>query len=247
MHLLAWTIYVFFGLLTGLILIVLGLVISATASARNPSRFQIAVELLLDNVRDLLSASLGEGGASHLPLVMTFFLYILVGDIIGQIPAFKSPTAATSTTIGLGLISFFYVQYVGIKTNGLGGYLKHFAGPVLLLCWLFIPIEIVGELSKPFSLGMRLFGNIYGEDVINDLAVAAGGSFHIPVQLPVYFLQLFTDLIQAVIFSLLTAAYISIFVSSHHQENIDIPHQDENNGDVAGRIPAEFSNVQKIH
>jgi F-type H+-transporting ATPase subunit a len=109
---------------------------------------------------------------------------------------------------------------------------------------LFIPMEIIGELAKPFSLGMRLFGNIYGEDVINDLAKNAGKGtmfWWIPWQLPVYFLQLFTDLIQAVIFALLTSAYISIFTSSHHQKNIDIPHQDENNGEIDGRVPAEFS------
>jgi F-type H+-transporting ATPase subunit a len=241
MNLLPWPVYIFFGFITCLVWIVVGLVIRSTASARNPSRFQIAVELLLDNVRDLLSASLGEGGERHLPLVITLFLWILVADIMGQIPLLHSPTASTSVTIALGLISFIYVQYVGISTNGILGYLKHFVGPVIFLFWLFLPIEIIGELAKPFSLGMRLFGNIYGEDVINDLASKAGQHFFIPVQLPVYFLQLFTDLIQAVIFSLLTAAYISIFASSHHQQNIDIPHEDENEGDMKGRIPAEFS------
>lgn len=241
MHLLPWPVYIFYSLVAYLILIAIAAVINANASARNPSRFQIAVELLMDNVRDLLSASLGEGGERHLPLVMTLFLYILVADIMGQVPLLHSPTAATSVTIALGLISFFYVQYVGITSNGILGYLKHFVGPVIFLVWLFLPIEIIGELAKPFSLGMRLFGNIYGEDVINDLASKAGARFYIPVQLPVYFLQLFTDLIQAVIFALLTSAYISIFSSSHHQQNIDIPHEGENNGDVVGRIPAEFS------
>ena len=241
MDLLPWYIYAFFGLVAGAILTVFALVINSTASARNPSRFQIGVEILLDNIRDLLSASLGEGGERHLPLVITFFLYILVCDLMGQVPLLHSATAATSNTIGLGLITFVYVQYVGISTNGFVGYLKHFVGPVLILCWLFIPIELVGEISKPFSLGMRLFGNIYGEDVINDLATKAGQKFFIPGQLPVYFLQLFTDLIQAVIFSLLTAAYISIFSSSHDQHNVDIPHENENNGDLVGRIPAEFS------
>jgi F-type H+-transporting ATPase subunit a len=264
MILLPWIVYVFYGAIACVILTVIGVVINATASARYPSRFQIFMELILDNVRDLLSASLGEGGESHLPLVITLFLFILVCDVLGQIPLFKSATSSTSTTLGLGLISFCYVQFVGIKSNGLWGYLKHFGGPasdlkapsgngtgvpgyikyllgLVLMLALFLPIEIIGEFAKPFSLGMRLFGNIYGEDVINGLATTAGQKFFIPVQFVVYFLQLFTDLIQAVIFSLLTSAYISVFTSSHHQTNIDIPHQDENNGDVVGRIPAEFS------
>jgi F-type H+-transporting ATPase subunit a len=241
MNLLPWYIYSFYGLIAGGIWIVIALCAKANVSARYPSRFQVAVELLLDWLRDNLSAALGEGGDAHLPLVISFFLYILVSDLMGQVPLFHSATAATSNTIALGLISFVYVQFVGIKSNGLLGYLKHFVGPVLWMAPLFILIEIIGELSKPFSLGMRLFGNIYGEDVINDLATKAGEHFFIPLQIIVYPLQLFTDLIQAVIFALLTSAYISIFVSSHHQQNIDIPHEDENNGDVIGRIPAEFS------
>jgi F-type H+-transporting ATPase subunit a len=243
MSLYPWVVYAFYGLIAGLLLIGIAVVISKTATARNPGRFQIAVELLMDNLRDLLSASLGEGAAPHLPLVLSLFLYVLVCDILGQVPFFHSATASTSCALGLGLISFVYVQYIGIKMNGLLGYLKHFLGPVLILFPLFLPIEIIGEIAKPFSLGMRLFGNIYGEDVINALAFNAGHKYFIPGQLPIYFLQLFTDIIQAVIFALLTSAYISVFTSSHHQENIDIPHQDENEGDVKGRIPAEFSKV----
>jgi F-type H+-transporting ATPase subunit a len=137
------------------------------------------------------------------------------------------------------------VQYVGIRSNGLLGYLKHFAGPVILLVWLFIPIEIISELAKPFSLGMRLFGNIYGEDVISNLTMAAGawkgGLMLLPLQILVRCLQLFTDGVQAFIFAILTSAYISIFSTHHADEGIDVPHITEKDGEVAGRIPAEFS------
>jgi F-type H+-transporting ATPase subunit a len=233
-------VYIFSEIVVAIILISIALVIRFTASARNPGKFQIAIELVLDGMRDILSSALGEGSEQHLPLVLTFFLYILVSNLLGEFPGFKSATAATSTTIGLGLISFFYVQYVGIKSNGLLGYMKHFAGPVIFLAWLFIPIEIISELAKPFSLGMRLFGNIFGEDVINDLTLH-GGILMVPLQVLVRMLQLFTDLVQAFIFAILTSAYISIFSTHHADEGIDVPHISEVDGEVVGRIPAEFS------
>jgi F-type H+-transporting ATPase subunit a len=233
-------VYIFSEIVVAIILISIALVIRFTASARNPGKFQIAIELVLDGMRDILSSALGEGSEQHLPLVLTFFLYILVSNLLGEFPGFRSATAATSTTIGLGLISFFYVQYVGIKSNGLLGYMKHFAGPVIFLAWLFIPIEIISELAKPFSLGMRLFGNIFGEDVINDLTLH-GGILMVPLQVLVRMLQLFTDLVQAFIFAILTSAYISIFSTHHADEGIDVPHISEVDGEVVGRIPAEFS------
>jgi F-type H+-transporting ATPase subunit a len=243
MDLLPWEYYVVFSLIAAALLLAVAFGIYGKASARNPSRFQIGVELLLDNLRDLFSGSLGEGAREHLPLVLTFFLYIGVSNLLGLVPVLRSPTAASSTTIGLGLITFFYVQYIGIKSNGLVGYLKHFMGPVLVLAPMFIVIEIIGELAKPFSLGMRLFGNIYGEDIVKDLTVK-GGVLAVPLQLAVNGLQLFTDLIQPLIFAMLTSAYISIFSSSHHQDSVDISHENENNGDIIGRIPAQTG---KLH
>ena len=91
----------------------------------------------------------------------------------------------------------------------------------MILFFLFIPIEIIGEFVKPFSLSMRLFGNIYGEDVINGLALGAGSHFFIPVQFLINVLQTFTDVVQAFIFALLTCAYISIMSETHGQDGHD--------------------------
>ena len=80
-------------------------------------------------------------------------------------------------------------------------------------------IELVSEITKPFSLGMRLFGNVYAEDYLNNLAGKGGEPFFLPTQFPVYFLQLFTDIVQAVIFSLLTCAYISLMIPHHDEDH----------------------------
>lgn len=212
-----WWHYIIYGTFGAILLLVLFGSVAANAK-KIPGRLQSGLELIVDGLRNLFLGALGEGGEQHLPLVMTLFFYILICNIMGQVPLLKSATASTSVTIALGLIVFFYVQYFGVKANGLMGYLKHFVGPVIWLFWLFIPIEVIGELAKPFSLAMRLFGNIFGEDVINELATKSLEHFYIPIQFPVLLLQLFTDTVQAFIFALLTCAYIGIMTSGHHDE-----------------------------
>lgn len=239
MVLLPWWVYTLYGLISGIVLVVISLIAGSKPDTRHPKGLQNFMEYILDWLREQFSGALGEGGQQYLPLVMTLFLYIVVSNLLGLVPAFKSATAATSTTIALGLFVFVFVQYVGIKHNGVLNYLKHFCGPVLALAPLLIIIELVGEVAKPFSLGMRLFGNVYGEDIINDLLTQGGTHlFFIPFQVPIYLLQIFTDLVQAYIFAILTCSYISIFTSSHHQDGIDIPHENENNGETVGVIKA---------
>ncbi len=239
MVLLDWWVYTLYGLIAGVVLIAIGAAAGAKTETRHPKGLQNFMEYILDWLREQFSGALGEGGQQYLPLVLTLFLYIVVSNLLGLVPAFKSATAATSTTIALGLFVFVFVQYVGIKHNGFVNYIKHFFGPVLFLAPLLFVIELVGEIAKPFSLGMRLFGNIYGEDIINDLLTRGGTHLYfIPFQLPIYLLQIFTDLVQAYIFAILTCSYISIFTSSHHQDGVDIPHENETGGEIKGRIDA---------
>lgn len=246
MVLLDWWVYALYGLIAGIILVFVSMAAGSKPNARHPSGLQNFMEYILDWLREQFSGALGEGGQQYLPLVLTLFLYIVVSNLLGLVPAFKSATAATSTTIALGLFVFVFVQYVGIKHNGFVSYIKHFFGPVLFLAPLLFVIELVGEVAKPFSLGMRLFGNIYGEDIINDLLTKGGSNlFYIPFQVPIYLLQIFTDLVQAYIFAILTCSYISIFTSSHHQDGVDIPHEYENGGELKGEIPA--ANYAKTH
>jgi F-type H+-transporting ATPase subunit a len=227
-----WTVYLINGIAAGLTLIVLGLIAASRRQIKKPGRLQGFFEWSIAGLSDLFRGALGPKAEEHLPLILALFFYVLFTNLTGLIPSILgykadgtlaepyivSATAATSTTVALALIVFFYVQYIGIRERGFFGYLKHFVGPVPFLFFLFIPIEVIGELVKPFSLAMRLFGNIYGEDVINGLALGAGAHFFLPVQFIINLLQTFTDVVQAFIFALLTCAYIAIMSEPHHDD-----------------------------
>jgi len=217
------------ALVAAIVMLILGAFAARGARTRNPGRLQLAFEAAFEGLRSLYLSILGAGGEGHLPFVFALFFFILFCNLIGFIPFFHSPTANLSTTLALALLVFFYVQFTGIRSKGILGYLRHFLGPLLFLAPLFIIIEVVGELAKPVSLSFRLYGNIFGEDVINNL-VTTTGNLHfgpaghqilvpIPFQFFVYLLQLFTDILQAFIFTLLTCAYISIMSASHHGED----------------------------
>lgn len=209
------------SLVAALVMLALGIFATRGARTRNPGRLQLAFEAAVEGLRTLYLSILGEGGEGHLTFVFALFFFILFCNLIGFIPLFHSPTANLSTTLALALLVFFYVQYTGIRSKGILGYLRHFLGPLLFLAPLFIIIEVVGELAKPVSLSFRLYGNIFGEDVINNLVTSSGAKLPVPIpfQFFVYLLQLFTDILQAFIFTLLTCAYISIMSASHHGED----------------------------
>lgn len=218
-----WTTYAIFIFVTSALLLLFW---SAAVKNRSkiPGRLQAAVEKIMEGLRETFMSAMGPGGERHLSLVFALFWYILFCNLIELVPGFRAATANPSTTIGLGIIVFFYTQAVGIKAKGFKEYCKHFVGPLLVLAPLFIVIEILGEFIKPFSLGMRLFGNIYAEDVMNEMAAKSVPLFHmgnwsvgIPLQIIVYPLQIFTGVIQAFIFAMLTCAYIGIMSESHHE------------------------------
>jgi F-type H+-transporting ATPase subunit a len=239
-----WPLYAVYVGLISLIVILVGMA-AVSKKAKVPGRLQAAFEIMYESLRGIYMSALGHGGERHLPLAFALFFYILFCNILELVPLIKAPTANPSVTLAMGIIVFFYVQYVGIKARGLGGYLKHFMGPLPLLIPLIFVIEVMGEFIKPFSLGMRLFGNIYAEDVMNELAATAVPFF--PMQVLVYFLQIFTGVIQAFIFSILTCAYIGL-MSEHHDDHGDDhdhnPHKEgldeklaESLGSIAARVP----------
>jgi F-type H+-transporting ATPase subunit a len=212
------------GVLVAVILIVFAKAATRRLRQQNvltavPRGAQNFGEFVVESMMNFTSGIIGPGGEKYTPLVGTIFFFILVGNLLGQIPYLSSPTANLSTTLALGLIVFIYVQYVGIRSNGLGGYIKHFMGPMPALSPLLFPVEVISELVKPFTLAMRLFGNIFGEDtviiVLASLAVTMLPKAPIlPLQFPILVLGLLTAFVQAMVFSLLTCIYLSL--QSHH-------------------------------
>jgi F-type H+-transporting ATPase subunit a len=149
----------------------------------------------------------GKQGDLYVPYLGSLFLFIFTMNMLGVIPAFRSPTMTLSTTAALGITTFVMVQQYAIRGVGLVAYVKHFMGEVLWLAPLMVVVEVIGELAKPLSLSLRLYGNIFGEDKVAEELMKLGG--WIPVQAPMLLLAIFTSFLQAFIFTTLSTIYIA--------------------------------------
>jgi len=134
---------------------------------------------------------------------------ILVSNLMGLFPLFMSPTSATSVTFALGLSSFLYYNYIGISENGLLRHLKHFAGPVWWIAPLIFPIELISNFIRPFSLGIRLFGNLFADEKVMETVahLAPPITWFAPILLMP--LSVFVAGIQTFVFILLSQLYLS--------------------------------------
>jgi F-type H+-transporting ATPase subunit a len=191
--------------------------VARSKAAAVPRGFQNFAEQVVESLNYFTVSIIGHGGERYTPLVGTVFLYILLSNLIGIIPGLHSPTANLSTTLALGVIVFLYVQYEGIRTNGPVAYIKHFMGPMPALAPLMFPVELISELVKPFTLAVRLFGNIFGEDVLAGLGLELLHVPGLPLHFPVLFLSVITAVVQALVFSMLTCIYLSLMAHHDHE------------------------------
>ena len=188
-----------------LILVGLGLLASRSISLV-PKGAQNVFELVIGGLEDFMVEITGEEGRSFFPFIATFFLFIMFCNLIGLLPGFLSPTSNINTTLSLALCTFVYTHYLGIKYHG-AKYIKHFLGPIPALAPLFFPIEIIGHFARVLSLTLRLFGNIMGEDLVLAILLFLAGMFLAP--LPMMFLAVFTSVVQAFVFTLLSMMYFA--------------------------------------
>jgi F-type H+-transporting ATPase subunit a len=208
----------------------MGLAIRSRLSVENPGRFQIVLEDLVGAVRGLLEQWIGPTGPRYMPLVATLGLFILLGNYMGLVPGLMAPTASINVTLGCALTIWVYYHFQGIKAQGIGPYLLHFAAPPgapLLLAPIMLPIELISHLSRVMSLSLRLFGNIFGEELVIAILFSII-PFLIP--LPMMLLGLITGGLQAFIFVLLSIIYLqgAVAVEHHHDEHgHDAPHGHE--------------------
>jgi F-type H+-transporting ATPase subunit a len=192
-----------------------------------PGRTQVLMELIVEKFYTGLGAILGPGNEKYIPFLGSLFMFILVGNLMGIIPLFAASTSVFQTTVTLALIVFFYVHFNAIREAGFVHWIDHLAGsPRDVVGWcvvpLLLPLEIIGELAKPLSLSLRLYGNIMGEDILIGVFMTLGISlmgviWHeplvgIPLHLPFYFLALLTSTIQALVFTLLSTVYIALLL-----------------------------------
>jgi F-type H+-transporting ATPase subunit a len=188
-----------------------------------PGKLQNVLEWAVEGLRGMTVDLLGPQGPKYLPLMGTVFLYIFSANLIGLVPGLKSPTMTVSTTFALGISMFCCVQGIAIKVNGIGGYLKHFMGDIMALAPLMFVIHIAGELAKPMSLSLRLFGNIYGEDSIIAVLFKMGYPVWLPIHLPMLAFGIFTAFLQAFIFTSLSCIYVQGF--TEHAGHDDHSHE----------------------
>jgi F-type H+-transporting ATPase subunit a len=146
------------------------LILTAFAASRRlelvPRGTQNFMEMVLEQFLTLLDDVIGHEGRRYLPLIGTLGLFILASNLMGLIPGLIAPTANMYTTLACALIVFGYYHYLGIRKQGVGGYLRHFCGPVPALAWLMFPIEVVSHLARVLSLSLRLFGNMFAGHIL---------------------------------------------------------------------------------
>ncbi len=226
-----WEVILFSLFFAGLI----SFVARAAAAKREmiPGRFQGAVEFLVQAGYDFFVGILGEKhGPRYVPFLGTLFIYILCMNYAGLVPFLDSPTSSLNVTAALAVTVFVYAQFIGFRELGVIGWLDHLAGnPRNLISWclvpLMLPIHVLGEFAKPISLAARLFGNVFGEDMLlvafATLGVTSisflGLPFGLPLQLPFMFLALLTGAIQAMIFTVLSTIYFLLMLPHDDHEH----------------------------
>ena len=194
-----------------LILIVVAFLASRSISLV-PSGLQNLMESVISGIDNLIEETMGEEGKAFFPLIATFALFILVSNLIALIPGFYPPTANLNTNAALALTVFFMTHIVGFKKHGVA-YLKHFMGPIIWLAPLMFIIEIIGHLARPLSLTLRLFGNMYGHEIVLMIFLALV-PFFLPV--PMMLMGVLVAFIQTFVFTLLAMIYIAGALEEAH-------------------------------
>jgi F-type H+-transporting ATPase subunit a len=179
-----------------------------------PAGRQSVSEMIVQMFEGLIVDTVGPEGRKYVPVIGTVGLFVFSCNMIGLVPGFMSPTSKLNVTLGCALVVFFYYHAQGVKAQGLK-YFKHFMGPIPALAPLMIPIEVISHFSRPVSLSMRLFGNIFAEELLIVIMASI-----IPVLLPLPFMAvaIFTSLIQSFVFVLLSCIYIAGAVA-HEEEH----------------------------
>jgi F-type H+-transporting ATPase subunit a len=195
------------------------LLIVAILATRNmklvPTGLQNFVEAVIELLLGLIEQTAGARGRAFAPVVMTSFLFILLSNwmgtlpLYGHVPGFESANGNLNVTAAMAIVVFVLCQIFAIRTNGIGGYIKEFVVPN--------PLHILTELSRPLSLSLRLFGNIFAGGVLVHTMLGIAP----PITFVFLGLELFVGAVQALIFTMLTLVYLTIAVTPHHGDHGD--------------------------
>jgi F-type H+-transporting ATPase subunit a len=195
-------------------------------TAAPKGRLQTTVEMFFVFIRDeIAEPNIGHHAYQYVPYLCSVFFFIMTMNLIGLVPFLATPTGNLGMTVVLALCTFFITQLAGMREQGVVGYWTHLvpSGVPAVLYPLFIPIELVGLFTKPFALMMRLFANMVAGHIViyfllglifffGTLAVAPVA---VPFAFAIYLLELFVALLQAYVFTMLSAVFIGLASHSH--------------------------------
>jgi F-type H+-transporting ATPase subunit a len=185
--------------------IMLVLTAAAWAATRRlgltPTRRQAMLELIVSGIESQIEEVVRGDARPLLPLLGTLFIFLLAANLSGLVPGVQAPTAHIETPAALALIVFLAVHVFGVRAHGLLGYLGSFAQPKVIM----LPLNILSEITRTFSLMVRLFGNIMSGEFLIALVLALAGLF---LPIPLMALELLIGIVQAYIFTVLATVFI---------------------------------------
>lgn len=199
-------------------------ILKGKLSADDPNKGQMTLEASFAVLKDLAVTVIGEHAFKYFPVVATFAVLILVSNLMGLFPMFMAPTASVNVTYALAITSFIYYNYVGINENGLVNHIAHFTGPrlPLLLTFIITPlifgVELVSNLIRPFTLGVRLFANMFADEkIFSEITNLYPPVTQFALPLLLTGLGLFVAFVQTLVFTLLSMIYISEVSHAPHE------------------------------
>ena len=172
-----------------------------------PDRRQAVVELVVTGIIGQVEEVIRKDPRPFLPILGTLFIFLVAANLSGVLPAVQAPTGTLETPAALALIVFGSVHFFGLRARGPVGYLASFAKPKAIM----LPLNIVSEITRTFSLMIRLFGNVMSGEFIIALIVGLAGLF---VPIPLMALEILVGLVQAYIFTTLATVFIGASVDT---------------------------------
>jgi len=178
----------------------------------NKFSMKIMIDWILDLVHGIAFDNCGNFFRLYFPFLGAVFVFVLFNSLVGLVPGVSPATGDISNNLAVGLIAFFVYNAAGFKVHGFR-YLKQFLGPMLILAPVFVVLEVISHSTRPFSLALRLLGNIYGDHLL--LGVFTGLTKVVVPSILMFFGFLVAGM-QSFVFTLLTSLYISMAVSDDH-------------------------------
>ena len=205
--------YIAMEILALLVILVAAAVLKSRLSVENPSKFQHLMEVVVEFTRDMTDEMIGHDGRRYVSLIGTLGIFVGLSNLLGLIPTLETPTANIPVTLGCAVMAFLYYNYHGFRQHGAVGYLKHLCGPMMLIAPLMLPIEVFSNFFRLLSLSVRLWANMLVGDMLEKIFTGL-----VPIVVPALFmaLHIFVSVLQAYVFMILPAVYISLAVSEEH-------------------------------